>query len=148
MSDRPWSLRTLTELDLDGLLRIVERTTGRYQPHLWEDRVTYYLRRDPELSVVAEEEGRVVGFVLADIRSGEFGLDEPTGWIEVVGVDPSRSGGGLGRALVEELLERFRGRGVGSVRTLVDRSMPEIESFFRKMGFAEDSLRPFVYRLG
>jgi ribosomal protein S18 acetylase RimI-like enzyme len=147
MSERTWTLRSLTELDLDDLIGIVERTTGRYQPDLWEGRVTYYLRRDPETSVVAEEGGRVVGFVLADVRRGEFGLEEPSGWIEVLGVEPEHRGSGLGRSLLEELFSRLKARGVTVIRTLVDRSMPELEGFFRKMGFAEDTLRPFSLHL-
>ena len=34
-----------------------------------------------------------------DLRRGEFGLAEPTGWIEVLGVDPALHGRGVGRAL-------------------------------------------------
>ena len=140
-------IRSLSELDLSDIARIAEKTRGAYQPDLWEDRVTYYLRRDPEGSVVAEQEGRVVGFMLGDVRSGDFGLEEPSGWIEVIGVDPDAAGKGVGRALGEAMLERYKGRGVRSVRTMVDASMPEVERFFRALGFAEDSLRPFVMRI-
>jgi len=140
-------VRALSELDLGGIVRIVERTRDRYQPDLWEDRVAYYLRRDPEGSVVAELDGEVVGFMLGDVRTGEFGLEEPTGWIEVLGVDPDHAGRGVGRALGDAMLDRFRARGVRRVRTLVEEAMPDVESFFRKLGFAADSLRPFVKRL-
>lgn len=141
------TIRSLSELDLGDIVRIAEKTRGAYQPDLWEDRVTYYLRRDPEGSVVAEQDGRVVGFMLGDVRSGDFGLEEPSGWIEVIGVDPDAGGRGVGRALGEAMLERYKGRGVRSVRTMVDASMPEVERFFRALGFAEDSLRPFVMRI-
>lgn len=141
------TVRSLSELDLDDIVRIVEATREKYQPDLWEDRVTYYLRRDPEGSVVAEADGRVVGFMLGDVRAGDFGLEEPSGWIEVIGVDPAVSGRGVGHALAEAILERYRERGVKSVRTMVDSSMPEIEAFFVRQGFRADSLRPFIKRL-
>jgi ribosomal protein S18 acetylase RimI-like enzyme len=134
-------IRGLSELDLGDIVRIAEK------PDLWEDRVAYYLRRDPEGSVVAESGGRVVGFMLGDVRSGDFGLEEPSGWIEVIGVDPDSVGKGVGRALGEAMLDRYKGRGVRRVRTMVDASMPDVERFFRALGFAEDSLRPFVLRL-
>jgi ribosomal protein S18 acetylase RimI-like enzyme len=140
-------IRSLSELDLDDIVRIVEKTRHVYQPDLWEDRVTYYLRRDPEGSVVAEDGGRVVGFMLGDVRAGEFGLEEPTAWIEVIGVDPDAGGRGVGRALGGAMLERFRARGVRRVRTMVDASMPEVERFFTALGFEPDSLRSFVKRL-
>jgi ribosomal protein S18 acetylase RimI-like enzyme len=141
------NIRSLSELDLDDIVRIVEKTRDLYQPDLWEDRVTYYLRRDPEGSVVAEDGGRVVGFMLGDVRVGEFGIEEPTGWIEVIGVDPDAAGHGIGRALGGAMLERFKARGVRRVRTMVDASMPEVERFFVALGFEPDTLRPYVKRL-
>jgi ribosomal protein S18 acetylase RimI-like enzyme len=141
------NVRSISELDLGDVVRIVEQTRQSYQPDLWEDRVTYYLRRDPEGSVVAELDGRVVGFMLGDVRSGEFGLDEPSGWIEVIGVEPAAAGRGVGRALADEMLARFRARGVRRVRTMVDSSMPEVETFFVRLGFAPDTLRSFVRQL-
>ena len=147
MTETSLKIRSLSELDLSDIVRISELTQGSYQPELWEDRVTYYLRRDPEGSVVAEEDGRVVGFMLGDVRAGDFGLEEPCGWIEVIGVDPERGGQGIGRALGAAILERYRARGVSSVRTMVDSSMPEIERFFLALGFQADTLRPFVKRL-
>jgi len=137
-------VRSLSELDLGDIVRIGELTRNAYQPDLWEDRVTYYLRRDPESSVVAELDGRVVGFMLGDVRAGEFGIEEPSGWIEVIGVDPGSGGRGVGRAMGEEMLARYRARGVRQVRTMVDASMPDVEGFFVSLGFAPDSLRPFV----
>lgn len=141
-------VRSLSEVDLGDIVRIAEKTRGAYQPDLWEDRVTYYLRRDPDSSVVAESDGRVVGFMLGDVRAGEFGIEEPSGWIEVIGVDPDFGGRGVGRALADEMLERYRARGIGRVRTMVDAAMPEVEAFFTRLGFSLDTLRAFVKRLG
>lgn len=141
------SIRSLSELDVGDIVRIAEATRAAYQPDLWEDRVTYYLRRDPEGSVVAEAGGRVVGFMLGDVRTGEFGIDEPCGWIEILGVDPAHSGRGVGRALAAAMLERYRERGVRRVRTMVDAAMPDVERFFVRAGFEPDTLRAFVKRL-
>jgi ribosomal protein S18 acetylase RimI-like enzyme len=141
------AVRSLTELDLDGIVRIAEKTRGRYEPDLWEDRVTYYLRRAPEGSVVAEIDGELVGFMLGDVRTGEFGIEEKSGWIEVLGVDPDAGGRGVGRALADEMLARFRKAGVKTVRTMVDRSMPELEAFFSRLGFESDTLRPYSKRI-
>ena len=141
------NVRSLSEVDLGDIVRIAEATRGAYQPDLWEDRVAYYLRRDPDGSVVAEADGRVVGFMLGDVRAGEFGIEEPSGWIEVIGVDPEFGGRGVGRALADEMLGRYRARGVRRVRTMVDSAMPEVEAFFTRLGFVPDSLRPFVRRI-
>jgi len=137
-------VRPVDELDIDAIVAIDEKIGGRYRPEVWERRIGYYLRRDPEASVVAENAGRVVGFMLGEVRSGEFGLEEPTGWIEVLGVDPDHRGQAIGRRMAEAMLEYFKGQGATSVRTLVDEGMGEIAGFFTSLGFAPSPLRPFA----
>src|SRR5438093_6143660 len=113
-------IRPLDELDLGRVVQIDERITGIYRPEVWEQRVGYYLRRDPESSQVAEVDGKVVGFMLGDVRAGEFGIEEPSGWIERFGIDPDYRGRDLGRQLYEAMQTTFRARGASVVRTLVD----------------------------
>ena len=128
-------IRTVDELDIEDIAGIDERLGGRYRPEVWEKRVFYYLRRDPEGSFVATADGKVVGFMLGEVRSGEFGMEEPTGWVEVLGVDPDHQGRAIGRRLAEAMLAHFRAQGAQKVRTLVDETMPQIERFFRSLGF-------------
>jgi ribosomal protein S18 acetylase RimI-like enzyme len=137
-------IRPLDEMDISAIVGIDEKIGGAYRPEVWERRIGYYLRRDPETSVVAEVDGRVVGFMLGEVRSGEFGLEEPTGWIEVLGVDPEHRGRALGRQMAEALLRHFRERGAHSVRTLVDEESEELRSFFSSVGFQPSSLRAFT----
>ncbi len=110
-------------------------------------RLGYYMRRDPEASLVADSGGRVVGFMMGELRSGEFGLEEPTGWIEVMGVDPDLRGQAIGRRLAEEMLAHFKRRGARSVRTLVEEGTPGIAEFFTALGFEPAGLTPFVKKL-
>src|SRR5256714_14390711 len=112
------NIRPVTELDIESICKIDERITGKYRPDVWEDRVIYYLRRDPDSSQVAEAGGRVVGFMLGEVRGGEFGLEEPTGWVEFFGVDPSSREKSVGRRLIEALLGHFRSKGAHVPRTL------------------------------
>jgi len=140
-------IRPLDELDIDDIVAIDERIRGQYRPEVWESRVGYYLRRDPEGPVVAELDGQVIGFMLGEVRSGEFGLEEPTGWIEVLGVDPDHQGLAAGRRMAQALLEHFREQGVTRVRTLVDEEMEDLARFFDSLGFEPSSLRSFVKTL-
>ena len=133
-------IRPLTELDIDAITRIDERITGRYRPEVWEQRVVYYIRRDPDAPKVAEQDGKVVGFMLGEVRGGEFGLEEPTGWIEFFGVDPDARGGGTGRRLTDALLDHFRSRGARIARTMVAARDEEIDRFLRTMGFQPAAL--------
>jgi ribosomal protein S18 acetylase RimI-like enzyme len=129
-------IRPLTELDIDAITRIDERITGKYRPEVWEQRVVYYIRRDPDAPKVADLDGKVVGFMLGEVRGGEFGLEEPTGWIEFFGVDPSARGSGIGRRLTDALLAHFRSQGARIARTVVATRDKEIDTFIRAMGFA------------
>jgi ribosomal protein S18 acetylase RimI-like enzyme len=140
-------IRPLDEMDISAIVAIDEKISGRYRPEVWERRIGYYLRRDPESSVVAEIDGRVSGFMLGEVRSGEFGLEEPTGWIEVLGVDPAQRGKAVGRRMAEAILEHFRRQGAHSVRTLVDEEREDIHHFFTSLGFDPSTLRPFVKSL-
>ena len=141
-------IRTVDELDIEEIAGIDERIGGRYRPEVWEKRVFYYLRRDPEGSFVATADGRVVGFMLGEVRSGEFGKEEPTGWIEVLGVDPAYQGRSAGRLLAEAMLAHFRAQGAQRVRTLVDETMPQIERFFRALGFEAAPVKALALDLG
>jgi ribosomal protein S18 acetylase RimI-like enzyme len=140
-------VRPADEMDISAIVGIDEKIGGHYRPEVWERRIGYYLRRDPEASVVAEADGRVVGFMLGEVRSGEFGIEEPTGWVEHLGVDPGFRGRAVGRQMLDAMLEHFRRRGAKSVQTLVDEEMGEICSFFSALGFQPSTLRPFVRTL-
>ena len=140
-------IRQLEDTDIGGITALDEKIGGEYRPEVWERRIGYYLRRDPEAQVVAEVDGRLAGFMLGEVRSGEFGLEEPTGWIEVMGVDPDMRGQAIGRQLAAQILHHFQSQGASSVRTLVDETMTEIAGFFDSLGFEPAPLRSFVKNL-
>ena len=137
----PARIRPLDELDIGSIVRIDERITGIYRPDLWEQRAGYYLRRDPDASQVAEVDGRVVGFMLGDLRAGEFGLEEPSGWIERFGIDPDYRGRDLGKQLFTAILRHFRAHGATTVRTLVDRKDAGVAGFLEALGFTPSTLQ-------
>jgi GNAT superfamily N-acetyltransferase len=132
------TLRPLSEHDVEDILRIDEALTGGRRPEHWDARITYAIRRDAEGSWVAEEGGKVIGFVFADVRGEEFGFSQPTGWVEVLAVHPQQQRKDVATALVERVTERFRARGVKDVRTLVGEKHPELRQFFENQGFAAE----------
>ena len=134
-------IRPLSELDISRIVSIDERLTGVYRPEIWERRVGYYLRRDPESCPVAEFEGKLVGFMFSDIRGGEFGLEETTGWIERFGVDPDYQGRSIGRRLFDAVKSHMVQNEVATIRTLVDKSDSDLAAFLRAVGFDNASLQ-------
>ena len=102
------TVRGLDTIDIGAVVAIDESISGSYRPDTWEVRIGYYLRRDPDAALVAEVDGKVVGFMLGEVRAGEFGLEEPTGWVEVLGVDPDQRRKSIGRLLAEAMLVAFQ----------------------------------------
>ncbi len=140
-------IRPLTELDIEAICKIDERITGKYRPEVWEDRVVYYIRRDPDSSQVADKDGKVVGFMLGEVRGGEFGLEEPTGWVEFFGVDPNAREKGVGRSLIDAMFAGFRSRGAHVARTMVANADTDIDAFIRRIGFTPAPVTAFEKRL-
>lgn len=140
-------VRPLDELDIGAIVQIDERITGIYRPEVWERRVGYYMRRDPGASQVAEVDGKVVGFMLGDLRAGEFGLEEPSGWIERFGIHPDHRGRDLGRKMFAALLAYFKAQGAVTVRTLADRKEAGVAGFLDALGFTPSPLQALEIRI-
>lgn len=134
--------RILRMDDLEDILRIEEKiekernfdSKGRMQ--YLKETATYHLQHgDPLMNLGAEIEGRLVGFIFAEVRLWEFGRGEKTGWIKMLGVDPEYQGRGIGRKLGESLLNHFQRINIKKVRTLVDWHEGNLISYFKSLGF-------------
>jgi GNAT superfamily N-acetyltransferase len=88
------------------------------------------------MSLVAETDGRLVGFVFGWVGESEFGIGEPTAWLDLIGVDPPYRGRGVGHALVERFVQSGRElRAIRKVATLIDLAQPDVREFFLRLGF-------------
>jgi ribosomal protein S18 acetylase RimI-like enzyme len=128
------TVRRMHTQDTEAVLRIDEKITGSPYEAQWETRIIDALTRNPLGCLVAEGEGRIVGFILADIRGWEFAIPK-SGWIEIVGVDPEYHGKGVARALIEKLDVYFRNHNVDRVMTMVNWNDGGLVGFFRALGF-------------
>ncbi len=133
-------IRPVTELDISAVETIDEKITQQYRPEHWENHVRYYIARNQGSALVAEAEGQVIGFMFGDIRGWEFGFEKPTGWIEVVGIDPDQQGKRVGKQLAEALFTHWRDRLVEAVRTLVDQKDEDITGFMKSIGLTDSAM--------
>ncbi len=136
------NIRLLTMDDIDEILRIEERIekarnfrSSKRMGYLKETAGYHLTQGDPLMSLGAEIEGKLVGFIFAEIRLWEFGRGEKTGWIKVLGIDPEYQGRGVGHKLGETLLEHFKRKKIKKVRTLVDWFEGDLISYFKSLGF-------------
>jgi ribosomal protein S18 acetylase RimI-like enzyme len=133
-------IRTLKKEDLDVIVEIDEKVLGETRRNYWERKLELIDHRTSEISLVAEVEGRVVGFILGDISGWEFGVPDTIGWIDTIGVDPSYQRKGLGTALAHELINNLKALGVKTIYTLVSWSEWDLLQFFHAMGFTRGDM--------
>jgi GNAT superfamily N-acetyltransferase len=120
------------EKRIEGKLGIINEERMEYL----KEATRYNIERsDPMLSLGAELDGNIVGFIIGEIRIWEFGIGEKTGWIRILGVDPDFQRRGIGRKLGEALLEHFERRGIKRVRTMAEWYTGDLISFFKSLGF-------------
>ncbi|MGL1832154.1 N-acetyltransferase family protein [Rhodocyclaceae bacterium SMB388] len=129
-------VRSLGASDLDAVVRIDRHAAGL-------DRRPYYQRKFDEalgdagvrVSLVAEQDDMVVGFVMARVDYGEFGRAATTAVIDTIGVDPAMIGREIGRALISQLLANLASLRVESVRTEIEWNRFGLARFLERCGF-------------
>ena len=60
------------------------------------------------LSLVAEVEGKVAGFVMCELFVGEYGIPATTATLDTIGIHPDCQGKSVGKQLMEEFIEHLR----------------------------------------
>jgi ribosomal protein S18 acetylase RimI-like enzyme len=96
--------------------------------------IAQYLARNPGLSLVALQDGQLVGAVLC-------GHDGRRGYIHHLAVRPEARRQGIGRRLVQECLAGLRGHGIQKCHLFVFQRNEEAIAFWRAIGFtARDEL--------
>jgi len=133
-------IRTLKKEDLGTLIKIDEKVLGESRKDYWEKRLAVMSNKSSEVSLVAEVEGQVVGFILGDISGWEFGVPESIGWMDTIGVDPAYQKRGIARALAHELIKNLKAIGVRTVYTLVSWDNWDLLQFFHAMGFTRGDM--------
>jgi ribosomal protein S18 acetylase RimI-like enzyme len=137
------TVRPLRPEDVAAVLAIERDNTGNEARRLFlKETAEFHLRggtRDM-VALVAEDKGKVLGFILGRVSGPEFGSREPLGWVSVVGVDRATRGRGVGKELGEALLAEFRKRGVRRVRTMVDATDEALLNYFRSLGMLESKV--------
>lgn len=128
-------IRALTIKDLPAIIEIDQKVLGKPRPEYWKRKIEVSEFRPPLASLVAEIDGKVVGFILGDVSGWEFGVPDNTGMIETVGVDPAFQRQGIARLLSEELIRSFKLNGVQKINTLVEWNDWDLLQFFYAMGF-------------
>jgi ribosomal protein S18 acetylase RimI-like enzyme len=133
-------IRTFGPADTERVIALWE-ACGLIRP--WNDPrkdIERKLRVQPELFLVGERDGRLVA-------SGMGGYDGHRGWVYYLAVDPAERGGGLGRALMDELERRMLALGCPKINLLVRDDNTAALGFYDALGYTRDASASLGKRL-
>jgi GNAT superfamily N-acetyltransferase len=130
------NVRPVELADQDAVARIDEKLSGQPRKEYWQQRLEIAALRPPWMSLVAETDGRLVGFLFGWVGESEFGIARSTGWVDLIGVDPPYRGRGVARALLRRFVDSGRElRAIERVATLIDLGQTDVREFFTRAGF-------------
>ncbi|HIJ89182.1 MAG TPA: GNAT family N-acetyltransferase [Desulfuromonadales bacterium] len=129
-------VRALKGTDISAINKIDTKLTGL-------DRSAYFASKFREMlddsgvrvSMVAEHEGIISGYIMARVDYGEFGQVEKAAVIDTIGVHPDYAGTGVGHELLSQLLVNLATLQVEVVRTKVEHENSGLRNFLAKRGF-------------
>jgi len=133
-------IRSLRIEDLEAIVAIDEKVLGEKRRDYWEKKLHMMDEKASQVSLVAEVQGKVLGFILGDVSGWEFGVSDTIGWIDTIGVEPAQQKKGLATALAQELIQRLKAMGVRTIYTLVSWNDWDLLQFFHAMGFTRGDM--------
>ena len=133
-------IRTMTVKDLDRIVEIDTTVLGQSRPEYWEMKLELVEKRSPISSLVAELDGKVIGFVIGDASGWEYGAPENIGWIDTIGVDPSVQRKGIAKMLMTEMINNLKKVGVDTIYTFVNWRDWSLLQFFDAVGFQKGNM--------
>jgi ribosomal protein S18 acetylase RimI-like enzyme len=134
------TVRKMNEKDLDDVVAIDTKVLGKSRWDYWLMKMSLAEQRLPSASLVAEADGKVVGFILGDASGYEYDVPENIGWIDTIGVDPAYQRRGIAQMLMKEMIGNLKKVGVDTVYTMVNWPDWDLLKFFHAFGFQKGPL--------
>ena len=125
----------MTEADVPAAAAI----EASVQAFPWTESLFYQSLKDDHSAWVMEEAGQIIGFAVSSQV-----LDEAS--LLTIGVRPDWQRQGLGRQLIECVIEQASGQGAAVLFLEVRKSNKGARSLYRRMGFVETGVRKGYYR--
>ena len=126
-----------------GRIKAIEEASMRYLTPF--SSLAFHYEIVPEGFLVAEADGQVVGYIIANLRKTQEGKEE--GHILAVAVDPAYRRRKIGTALMEQITGVFKGKGVDQLSLEVKASNREARNFYLNLGFTESHVAKHYYHM-
>lgn len=130
-------VRRLRPDDMNAVVRLDAKVTGRKRERYYDTKLKVALADTGiEVSLAAESDGLFLGFLLARVYYGEFGVTERTAVLDTLVVHPDFQGQGVGRLLLRQLRTNLHALQISSLQTQVNWVDQKLLSFFQHEGFS------------
>ncbi len=132
-------IRRMAEDDLAGVIEVSRSLFGSERVSSWPQAVeAHWKEHRPTLNFIAEDNGKVIGFLLGGIRQARR-MVPLAGWIDMMGILPEYRRQGIGRRLVEGFVEECKQSGA-AVSVAIKKKDKPLKKFFNKLGFNDSDL--------
>ena len=143
--------RPMEKADIESIISIynkvkdekipgVKRSRLSYRGDITYDEIAVTNPGGPlDLSLIAEAEGKPVGFIWSGLAYVGIPIDE-VGIIYMLTVDPEYQKKDIASQLVDALLKRCKEKKVRTVRAVLDERHWELHNYFQKLGFHRSEL--------
>ncbi|OGN97822.1 MAG: hypothetical protein A2Z77_02055 [Chloroflexi bacterium RBG_13_51_36] len=136
-------IRRMTRNDIHEVLFLDRIITGQRRDVIkYEDLASADPGTPPDLSFIAEIDGKMVGFSINRSTYLMVPLTEVC-IIHAILVHPDYRGLGIGGKLVEALLKHCQTEGIGTVRALIPTGNKELQDIFKRHGFKRSRITNF-----
>ncbi len=136
-SSAKMKVRPLVADDLDEVVEIDRQHTGRSRRDFFQRRIAAAIEHPGDyIQVAIADNEDFAAFATARVLSGEFGSAEPAVTLDLIGVDQSTEGQGMGRRLLDGLIEVTRNKGIAVMQTEADWTNHDLLRFLDAAGFS------------
>jgi len=140
------NFREMKEEDIEGVLAIDRKITGQDRVLTYTPIPRSFLGGELAMSVVAEAEGKIVGFLLGQMISPNYQLGD-IAVAQIIGVDPLYLRQHIGTGLVQAFTASCKKRGIDKVHAIVSMYDGWMLSFLRSLDFNHGEMVDFVKSL-
>jgi ribosomal protein S18 acetylase RimI-like enzyme len=131
-------IRRIRIEDADDISKIHASITGTAVKSDFKNIITKQIQADETAGLVAEIDGKVIGYIISYFLYSVFGVEE-IAWITSFGIEPKLMGKEIGRRLARELFQIYRKKGIKNVLSSVPLDSVDLLSFFKALGFNRSS---------
>jgi ribosomal protein S18 acetylase RimI-like enzyme len=127
------NIRPYRSGDYDQVFRLWETSGLELSRSDTKESLDRQAERDPDLFLVAEENGRIVGVIM-----GRW--DGRRGWLNRLAVTPEQRHKRLGTRLVMQAEELLKAKSCEKVNLLIESGNAGVQEFYQQMGYSNDDL--------